>query len=193
MGEVIAEAYYVSPMVIPQPDLAHLQIHRMKGGDEETIEIDLASRAAGVNAQTSNEDARKLDVPLVAGDIVEFGTSPQAKVEDWTGLPGEMQLFLRKALSRGVGVQSGSSVIYNEILAPVFAQYQHVPTAYGATWINNVKTKSPFRAWNVLGDAKNLLKVWVRSRGKVREFTPQTIQSVNPWLVDLDEVQIERY
>jgi hypothetical protein len=183
----------VSHVVIPQPDLAHVRIHRIKGDAEETLEIDLASRIAGVSAQTSEEDARKLDVPLVAGDIVEFGTSPEAKTENWNGLPGEMRLFLRKALSRVVSVHAGTDAVKNEILAPVFAGYRRSPTAYGPIWETSIGAKSPFRAWSVVRTSANLLKVRVKSRGNVREFTPETILSVNPWLTHHDEVEIERY
>jgi hypothetical protein len=193
--EVVAESYQHSRMVVPQPDLARIRIHRLKadGSGEETLEVDLVSPAAKVSAQTPGPEVRKLDVPLIWGDIVEFGSVPKAEIGGWTGLSGEMRLFLRKALTRLVTVLSaGHKGVTPQLLLPVFADYEGHPSNAGVLWKGNVGGQSPFRVWSVVRTASNLVKVRIRSKDSTREFTPETI-GVNPWLVEGDQVEIERY
>jgi hypothetical protein len=39
----------------------------------------------------------------------------------------------------------------------------------------------------------NLLKVRLRSRDTVREFTPEEFNAINPWLLDGDQLEFERF
>jgi hypothetical protein len=69
LGELICETYRKSTMIIRDPDLANIRIHRLKSEDnsEEVVKIDFATIVGSVTAKSSNEEARRLDPPLQWG------------------------------------------------------------------------------------------------------------------------------
>lgn len=195
LGEFITCAYISSPMVIPNPDFTRIKIHRLIGddGSEETIDVDFIAKANQVDARSEVEDARKLDVPLQPGDIIEIPVLADSRPEEWKGLPGQMQLFLRKSCSRVVKAAQGDAPEESYDLTPFFLEFRDVQSEGESRWDIGGSRTQPFRAMSVVKSLKNLLKVRVHSRGKVTEYTPEAIQSINPFLLPGDKLEIDRF
>jgi hypothetical protein len=98
LGEFLVESYRASEMVIPDPDLSRIIIHRLKTdtGEEEHLPADFA-KAISTGPDLEPEEARKLDVPLEWGDIVEI-SSREVPVADWAGLGSRAADFFNRAL-----------------------------------------------------------------------------------------------
>lgn len=195
LGEFVTCAYISSSMVIPNPDLSHIKIHRLKGddGSEETIEVDFNAKANQVDARSEEEAARKLDVPLQPGDIVEIPVLADVRPEQWRSLPGQMQLFLRKACTRAVKATQGNAPEQSYDLAPFFLEFRNFQSNGESRWEAGGSRTQPFRAMSVVKSSKNLLKVRVHSRGKVTEYTPEDLVSINPFLLPGDRLEIDRF
>lgn len=88
------------------PDLSDIVIRRLKSdpkNEEEIIRIDLT--AAISNSENTVEAARKADVMLRAGDIVELKLRPDEEGKVWTGLSAKERDFFAKALGGRVQVR----------------------------------------------------------------------------------------
>jgi hypothetical protein len=79
----------------PHPDLARLRIRRLNAdGSETLIPVDLQKAAAACRETTSREEARKSDVELQAGDIIELPVKEGQKGKPWGGFSeAECRLF----------------------------------------------------------------------------------------------------
>jgi ankyrin repeat protein len=181
LGDLIAETYYTSPsrMIIPDPDLAHVQIHRLKqeSADEEHLEINLIPAIQQVSLEMPEADARKLDVPLLPGDIGEIAPRKDSKPQEWSGLNSAVQLFLTKALMRNVTLQVFPQAPKKVTIVPTFQR----------------PLGGSFRAMRLTKPENSTVKVRLRSGENVREFTAEEFSQVNPWLVDGDRLEVEQY
>jgi len=143
---------------------------------------------------TLPEDARKLDVPLEAGDIVEIAPRKDAKLEEWKGLTGPVRRFLTKALTRDVKVHTKGQTQAVE-LKPEFAEFERIGTEPGSGWYvrTGVWGHQPFRAGSLVKPDKNLLNVRITSGDRMRDFSAEEFARVNPWLVNGDHLTVERF
>jgi ankyrin repeat protein len=194
LGDLIAESYLTSQMVIPDPDFARIQIHRLKqdSAAEELLEINLIPAIQQVTVDTPGTEARKLDVPLKPGDIVEIAPRKDSKAEPWTGFSNAVKLFLTKALMRQVTYQLAPQAPTTGALRPSFAIYREIKTESGNRWEHS-SGAPPFRATTVISPNDSTLKVRLRSGETVREFTLKEFQQVNPWLVEGDRLETEQW
>jgi ankyrin repeat protein len=86
--------------ILPHPDLSRIRIRRLAEGDQETvIEIDLA---AAISPDITAAAARKVDVILQGGDIVEIPIKDGAG--PWKGFSEDEKRFFAKALAGKVQV-----------------------------------------------------------------------------------------
>jgi hypothetical protein len=202
LGELIAESYRNSPMIAPDPDLSNIRIRRLKREDnsEAVLKIDFARIAGSVSAKTPEDEARRLDVPLEWGDIVEIGTLPKTATQanQWNGLSAQLKLFLTKSLTRNVTFLTigGKGELFR--FGPLFQEFEAFQSPLNYIWAKRLPefpTKSDFRAWPTLSpfSGPNLLRVRLESRGTIREFTPEELRSVAPWVLDDDRFEIERF
>jgi ankyrin repeat protein len=212
LGEFLMQSYLAGEMIVPAPDLSKIALHRLKGdsGEEETLRIDFTKATAAVSNATTYEQARALDVPLRWGDVVEIASGP-GNAESWTGLSAQTLLFFDKALSRVAHVSVNGADGTTVVLSPGRPQF-----SFG----QREKTESAtFSLVRVLEKAKVNLKEIVRvkvrtghdvfdlspeeiravERGETlhrvvpfREFTPEEILAIQPWMRDGDSVEIER-
>jgi hypothetical protein len=97
-------------VVLPAPDFSAIRIRRFgKDGKEETIKVDLAAGIARCTDATDPAEARKADMMLLPGDIVELPLKP-AGDQPWVGLSADEIRFFRKALARRVLVNRNSEI-----------------------------------------------------------------------------------
>ena len=92
------EASVRVPVIFPHPDFENLRIRRVnRDGEESLLEVDLAAAIESCTVDTTGEEARRLDVGLQVGDILEL---PLMRVpEPWTGFTASQVQFFRKVLS----------------------------------------------------------------------------------------------
>jgi hypothetical protein len=188
LGDLIAESYLMSGMFIPDPDLAHIQIHRLKrdSATEELLEINLMATVQQASVDMPETEARKLDVPLLPGDIVEIAPRKGSEGKEWTGLSNDVKLFLTKALGRSVTFQFGRLQLATKEIRPSFVTFWGGGRSGGTG-------RSPFRATSVFIPNDWTFKIRLSSGEKVREFTAEEFSKVNPWLVDGDRLEVEQY
>jgi ankyrin repeat protein len=98
--------------LLPHPDLTNLRIRRLqKDGSEKVIEVNLAKVIATATDQTTAEEARKADVPLQLGDVVEISLLKDRVGEPWKGFSAKEDAFFSKALGGRVQVTDAQSDI----------------------------------------------------------------------------------
>jgi ankyrin repeat protein len=91
--------------LLPHPDLANIRIRRlMEDGGDKVIEVNLAKSIAASTGQTTVEDAKKADVMLQPGDVVEISLLKDRLGEPWQGFNAREQAFFARALGGRVQV-----------------------------------------------------------------------------------------
>ncbi|MFT3991973.1 MAG: hypothetical protein QM680_11240 [Luteolibacter sp.] len=98
LGEIVEWAASQPAVVLPQPDLSKIRIRRMEQGTEKILKVDLATAIARCTEAASAEEARKGDVELQAGDIVEL-ESAAGGGKPWNGFSQEENRFFHRVLS----------------------------------------------------------------------------------------------
>jgi ankyrin repeat protein len=98
--------------LLPHPDLANIRIRRlMDNGAVKVIEVNLAGIIAASTDQTTAEDAKKADVMLQPGDVVEISLLKDRLGEPWKGFNSQEEAFFAKALIGRVRVTDGGGYI----------------------------------------------------------------------------------
>ena len=193
LGEFLMQSYLTGEMIVPLPDFAKIVIYRLKGesGEEEKLTIDFTKAIAAATDKSPAKDARALDVPLQWGDIIEIQQA-LGSTEQWRGFTPQTVLYLKKALTRVVdvwinGAKKGELSLEPEI--PNFLQAgseRQVPAG----------RFSPFAVSEIARRAnvqlEELVKVTIRSGENVREFTPEQLRAIDPWVQHGDRIEIER-
>jgi len=116
--------------ILPYPDLARLRIRRLNAdGTETLIPVNLQNAAASCRETTSREEARKFDVELQAGDIVELPVLESKKGKPWPGFSeAETRLF---GLALSCRVQFTNSSDERSLRDIQFTPPKIVDTPYG--------------------------------------------------------------
>lgn len=93
---------YSVPSVLPHPDLAHVRVRRLnEDGSEQNISVDLQKAVSACDTTTTSEQARKYDLNLQPGDIVELPLIENRKSKPWPGFSeAEKRLFALALSSR---------------------------------------------------------------------------------------------
>jgi hypothetical protein len=98
--------------LLPHPDLANIRIRRlMENGAEKMIEVNLAKIIAESTDLSTAEDARKADVMLQPGDVVEISLLKNCLGEPWKGFNSQEEEFFAKALRGRVRITDGQDNI----------------------------------------------------------------------------------
>lgn len=114
---------------LPYPDLSKIRIRRLnEQGEEQPLMIDLAKAAASCKEDTPSEEARKFDVELQLGDIVEIPVLPGKKDQTWSGFSEAESRLFAKALSCQVQFSDDESQTMRKV---VYAPPQIIDTGYG--------------------------------------------------------------
>jgi ankyrin repeat protein len=112
--------------LLPHPDLANLRIRRLQDdGGEKVIDVNLAEIITASTDQTTPEEARKADVVLLAGDVVEVSLLKDRLGEPWKGFAAREETFFAKALSGRVRItaKDGSMTVRDLVFeAPRFQE-----------------------------------------------------------------------
>ncbi len=98
--------YFPAFTLFPHPDLARVRIRRLlENGGEKVIEVDLAKAIA------EDDDAKKSDIVLQAGDVVEIPLLKERLAEPWKGYSATENAFFAQALAGQVQVIDNESVL----------------------------------------------------------------------------------
>ncbi len=104
---VLSEEYgpFTQFSLLTHPDLANLRIRRLQeDGGEKVIDVNLAELISASTDQTTPEEARKADVMLQIGDVVEVSLLKDRMGEPWKGFSGREETFFALALSGRVRI-----------------------------------------------------------------------------------------
>jgi hypothetical protein len=100
------------PVILPHPDFSRIRIKRIGGdGKEINQEVDLSEAIRQCSEDTPNADARKADVALFPGDIVELPLRTDQPGQPWQGFSAEEERFFHKALGGVVMVRKQDGII----------------------------------------------------------------------------------
>lgn len=111
-GKLTELSYFFDGFTLcPHPDFSRIRIHRLKDGADYVLEVDLAKIIAASTGATLAEDARKADITLLSGDIVEISLIKERLGEPWKGLTAQEEAFFAKALSGRVRLTDGQGNI----------------------------------------------------------------------------------
>ena len=103
LGELLMQAY-TQPLLIPNPDLSKIVIHRLSedGAGEEHLSVDFTAIIDSTLPDAAAEEIRRHDPPLRWGDVVEVPSVAEVPPARWTGFDAPVRAFLDRALSRNV-------------------------------------------------------------------------------------------
>jgi len=122
--------------LLPHPDLAQLRIRRLNAdGSETLIPVDLQKAAAACRETTSREEARKFDVELQAGDIIELPVKEGQKGKLWGGFSETERRLFALALSCRIQISENSERSLRDIQ---FAPPKIIDTGNGLVSIPSV-------------------------------------------------------
>ena len=154
--------------LLPFPDLSHIRIRRLlEDGSEKVIGVNLAKAISEAPADLTADAARRTDVILQAGDVVEISLKKDAPAGPWKGFTPEEERFFTKALSGKVQLTDDEgNVTFSEIdyHAPRFIETEiglvSVPPASGVPsargwWITHSENGKVLRP-GVPGDGNGM-------------------------------------
>lgn len=128
MSELVADG--AVPVIAPHPDFSRIRILRSgDDGKEKVIEVDLVRAMKGVSEETPDAEVRKMDVPLLPGDVVELPLLGERVDQPWKGFSELEVLFFRKALSGAFSIRKEDGII--ESVKMVYHQPEWKETAHG--------------------------------------------------------------
>ncbi len=143
--------------ILPHPDLSRIRIRRLlEDGKETVIDVDLQKAISATTVETSADEARKDDVILQVGDVIEIPLRKDDLELPWKGFSADAQRFFSKALSGRVQVTDGAGIVTVrelEYRAPGFVPsagvWIPVPAGSGVPGVG---------IWRVLGGSPGTLK-----------------------------------
>lgn len=128
VSEMVANGYV--PVIAPHPDFSRIRILRSgDDGKEKVIEVDLVRAMKNVSEETPEAEVRKMDVPLLPGDVVELPLLGEHADQPWKGFSDLEELFFRKALSGTFLIRNEDGII--ESVKMVYHQPDWKETTHG--------------------------------------------------------------
>jgi ankyrin repeat protein len=129
IASVLLRYPYSGFSVLPHPDLAHVRIHRLnEDGSERSISVDLQKAASACDENTTSEQARKFDVDLQPGDIIELPVIESQKGKPWPGFSEEEKRLFTLALSGRIQFIDSQERILRDVQ---FVMPQVIDTGHG--------------------------------------------------------------
>lgn len=170
--------YFDGFTLLPHPDFSRIRILRLKDGADDVLEVDLAKTIAASTGATLAADARKADITLQPGDIVEISLLKERLGGPWNGFTAQEEAFFAKALSGRVKVTDSKGNISVRDL--IFKAPRFIETGSGMIPLPP-ETGIPSVSGSWLTEEK-----WMSvKRGEIPS-TPQTVTEV--FLQDGDEI-----
>lgn len=165
------------PVILPHPDFSRIRIKR-KG---ETLEIDLTAAIEGCTDDTASALARKSDVPLHPGDVVELPQKPGPPDQAWAGFTKKEERFFRKALGGVVMVRKKDGII-----DPVEISYQQ------PAWQQTPHGLIPLTPASGVSSSRLKLLTGMEARGFLlkRGGHELTVERVDLFIRDGDEIVV---
>jgi tetratricopeptide (TPR) repeat protein len=152
IASILLRYPYSGFSVLPHPDLARVRIRRLsEDGSERSISVDLQKAAAACDEMTTSEQARKFDVDLQPGDIVELPVIESSKGKPWSGFSeGEKRLFAL-ALSGRIQFIASQERILRDVQ---FVMPQVIDTGHGLITVPSKTGTSSLRAPDLYNSAQ---------------------------------------
>ncbi|GAA5119021.1 tetratricopeptide repeat protein [Luteolibacter yonseiensis] len=132
--------------LLPHPDLSRISIRRLQeGGTEKVIDVDLTKAISSMTDGMTAGEARKLDVDLQAGDIVDIRLKEEKLGEPWKGFDEREIRFFNLVLSGQVQVVDGQGGV--SFSAIDIRPLNYVATDLGLLPVPSEKGQPSPRAW----------------------------------------------
>lgn len=144
ISSVLSSYPYSGFSVLPHPDLAHVRIRRLnEDGSERSIDVDLQKAASACDENTSSEQARKFDVNLQPGDIVELPVIEGQKSKPWPGFSEAEKRLFALALSGRIQFIDSTERILRDVQ---FVMPQVINVGHGLITVPSKTGTSSLRA-----------------------------------------------
>lgn len=184
--------------LLPHPDFSRIRIRRLAGdGAAPDLTVNLDQAAAGCTDQTSAEDARKFDVELLPGDIVEIPVIEGKAGESWKGFSEAQNFLFVKALSCRVQFSDGSQQILRDV---TFAPPRIIDTGTGLLPVPLGEGSPVLNARDVLGgnidgdqivkltrgnqsESKSIGKIFLRDGDRIEMKSSDLSPRIQPQIV----------
>jgi len=194
LAEFLMQAY-LDPMVVPNPDLSRIVIHRLSGsgGQEQDIAVNLVP---AIESNPGLEDARRADVPLQWGDRVEIPCIDKAPLDLWLGFGPAARNFLDRAVSHAVNV-TVDGALKGVNLAPAYIEYVYTPGPVSSPFAGrNPPQPNLFSAMALLQlvnvPQTNLKYFTLHTGNQTRNYSGEAAVTANPWIGAGSSVEIQQ-
>ena len=202
LGELLMQAY-LSPMVIPNPNLSKIVIHRLtgNGAEEADLAVDLTQTILAAPPASGQAGPRQTDLPLQWGDRVEIPAIEGVELAKWKELSPVTQSYLKRCLDRGVKLTFNGQTMPgggdHSWLAPEFEPYFIEDKMFPVRFTQRVRSDTGvFTALTLLRQLHVNLDTMVRftlqAGGKTYDYDLKTLKAVNPWIGFDSQVNIQQ-
>jgi hypothetical protein len=201
--ELITDAYSKGPMLIPNPDFAHVVIHRLKNdsGEQEDIPVSFSELARSPLQQGTSgaAEAKAHDIKLMWGDAVEIPALRVLDERSWTQLGQETVNLLANALRRDASVKLPEKGDYPVNWTPRFLAFSWEGEIPSLNFNVNVEPRlhiqldlhapaetitDALHAAHV--DLERLSRIDVNSGDKTQQISIEELRKTNPKFQDGD-------
>ena len=203
LGELLMQAY-LSPMVIPNPNLSKLIIHRLtgNGAEEEYKPVDLTQTILASQTVYNAQTLRQGDLPLQWGDRVEISPIEGVDPLRWKELSPATQNYLGTVLARPVVVTlNGERALGPDegrfTLNPVFKPYDAIDRLFPVRFEQKERGETgTLTALTLLRQLQINLDTMTRftlQKGEsVHDYDLKALIESNPWLGFDSRVNIQQ-
>ncbi len=194
LGELLMQAY-LSPMLIPYPNLSKIVIHRLtgNGAEEEHKPVDLTQTILTSQTLHNDEALRKSDLPLQWGDRVEISAIEVADLLKWKELSPATEEYLNNVLTHPVFVTLNGQPTMDvgessgNWLKPVFKPYVALDWTFPVRFEQHERGETgTFTALTLLRQMQinldTMTRFTLRNGDGVHDYDLKTLHEVNPWL-----------
>ena len=218
LAEFLMQAY-IQPLLVPNPDLSRIVIHRLSGSgaEEEHIPVDFAGSVHSVSPDAAPEELRRHDLSLQWGDVVEVSPLDGVLPTQWGGFDAPVRSFLDRVLSRTVGGTFNGIPLLNlrtggvgeeamSLLKPKFYSCNMsqpgpgVAPAFGGdnlSWKYVSEDTAPLTVQALLQslgvNPDNLVRCVIHEGGRTREYDAAKLRACNRWLSLGATVDIQQF
>lgn len=170
------------PVIVPHPDFSRIRITRTLGeGKEEILEVNLSKFIDECHEDTPDAEAKKADVMLFPGDVVELPLKEARAEQPWSGFTEAEERFFRKVLAGRLLTRKQDGII--ESIAISYHQPDWKKTAHGLIPIPPKDGVSTTRLHDL--SQKNGRGVNLKREGENLQ-----ISSNDPLVRDGDEIEV---
>ena len=201
LGELLMQAY-LSPMVIPNPNLSQIIIHRLtgNGAEEDNKLVDLTQTILSSKTLYDSKALRQGDLPLQWGDRVEISSIEGVDLLKWKELSPATEDYLNTVLSHPVIVTLNGQPTLDtgaNWLKPVFKPYVASDRMFPVRFEQQERGETgTFTALTLLKQMQinldTMTRFTIQNGRDNHDYDLRTLTEINPWMGFDNRVNIQQ-